>query len=257
MLIRQAYTITHAKAAMDNSVYITLSRQLALFRDMDVTANNIANANTTGFNAEHITFASFLNKDINQGVKNPMAFANDISSYRDTRGGAIKATGNQLDMAIQGSGYFTVETALGTRYTRSGNFQVDGEGTLITAEGYAVLDTSGQRIVFPDDTKTIEVGSAGNLKVNGEDFANLGVVQFESEQILERVQGSLFNSDLPPLPNETASVIQGALENSNVQPVIELTHMIEVSRAVASTAKFIESMYDLQRKAANTWAQQA
>jgi flagellar basal-body rod protein FlgF len=241
---------------MDNSVYITLSRQTALLREMDVTAGNIANTNTTGYGAEHIVFSSYLTKDVNQGQTNPMAFAHGVYSYRDTENGPIKATGNPLDLAIQGQGYFAVETPLGTRYTRAGNFQVDTSGTLVNAEGYPVLDNSGQQIQFPEDAVSIEVGEAGNVKVNSEDFATIGVMQFENEQLLERLNGSLFASDIQPLPAEGARVLQGSLEGANVQPVLELTHLIKVSRAMESTAKFVETIYDLQRKTANAWAKQ-
>jgi flagellar basal-body rod protein FlgF len=241
---------------MDNSIYIALSRQLALFRDMEVTAGNIANANTTGYSSEHIMFSSYLTKDVNQGNRNDMAFAHDIASFRNTETGTMQVTGNPLDLAINGQGYFVVETPLGTRYTRAGNFQIDGNGTLTSAEGYPVLDNSGQQISFPDDARVIEVGSLGNLKINGEDFATLGVVEFENEQLLERLNSGLYASEITPVQSETVAVIQGSLENSNVQPVLEMTHMIEVSRAVANTAKFVEIMYDLQRKTANTWTQQ-
>lgn len=241
---------------MDNSIYVTLSRETALFRDMDITANNIANSNTTGYNAEHVLFSSYLTKDVNQGVSNPLSFAHDVSSYRDTSDGSMKATGNPLDVAIQGNAYFEVETPLGTRYTKAGNFQLDATGVLVTPEGYPVLDTSGQRLQFPEDTVSVEIGTAGNIKVNGDDFGTLNIVEFDNEQMLERLNGGLYKSDAEPHQSEDARVLQGTLENSNVQPVTELTHMIKVSRSVADTAKFIEVVYDLQRKTANTWAQQ-
>src|SRR5689334_8850044 len=112
---------------MDNGLYVAIQRQLALFRDMDVTANNIANANTVGFNSEHMLFNEYLVKDINQKVQNPMAFPNDVATYRDTQTGTMQVTGNALDIAINGKAYFAVETPLGIRYTRAGNFQIDGE----------------------------------------------------------------------------------------------------------------------------------
>lgn len=241
---------------MDNSIYITLSRQLALFRDMDVTANNLANANTTGYGAEHLLFNSYLQKDINQGVSNKMAFANDIATYRNTETGTMKTTGNDLDVAVAGDGYFTVETPLGTRYTKAGSFQIDGAGVLVTPEGYPVLDNSGQRITLPEDTTEVVIGEAGNIKVNGDEFAQLGIAEFSNQQLMERLDGKLFKTDLPPIPAEHSRVLQGVLEGSNIQPVMELTHMIDVSRSTSNTAKFIEVMYDLQRKASNTWAQQ-
>lgn len=242
---------------MDNSIYVTLSRQLALFRDMDVTSGNIANANTNGYGSQHIMFNSYLTQDVNQGNRNDMAFANDISTYRDTRQGGMKVTGGQLDVAIKGPGYFMVQTPLGIRYTRAGNFQLDGNGQLITPDGNPVLDVSSQPITFPEDTREISIGSLGNIAVNGVEFTSLGTVQFENEQALRHAGGALYMSEITPLPTDQIHVVQGVLENSNVQPVTEMTHMIEVSRAVSSTSKFIEVVYDLQRKAANTYSQQA
>jgi len=242
---------------MDNSIYITLTRELALFRDMDITANNIANTNTTGYSSEHLLFNTYVTKDINQGNQNPMAFATDIASYRDTTGGSLTVTNNDLDVAIQGDGYFIVDTPLGQRYTRAGNFQIDGTGTLTTPEGYPVEDNSGQHIVLPENTKTIQIGGAGNLKVNGEDFATINVVQFDNQQLLERLNGKLFKSKIAGQPAQNFTVAQGMLESSNVQPVGEMTHMITLSHNVADTDKFIEVIYDLERKASNTWAQQS
>jgi flagellar basal-body rod protein FlgF len=247
-----------AKVFMDNSAYITLSRQLALFRDMDVTANNIANANTTSYDAEHMLFNSYLTKDVNQRVQNPMAFAYDISTYRNTDTGPIRATGNPLDIAIDGDAYMSVETPLGTRYTRAGNLQIDAGGTLTTAEGYAVLNSNGQRILIPEDAREIRIGSVGNITVNGEELATIGLFKFDNPQLMERLQGALFRSEITPEPaNDSVRVVQGALEGANVQPVVELTHMMDVSRSVGNTAKMIEVLYDLQRKTANTWAQQS
>jgi flagellar basal-body rod protein FlgF len=242
---------------MDNSIYINLSRQLALFRDMDVTANNIANTNTTAFNSEHIVFNTYVTKDINQGDRNPMAFANDIISYRDTSPGPMRSTGNELDVAIQSDGYFTVETPLGERYTRAGNFKLDGGGTLTTPDGYPVLDVSGQHIVFPENTTSVQIGGIGNIKVNGEDFATIGVVQFANPQLLERLDGKLFKSEIGGQPAENIKMAQGVLESANLQPVRELTHMITLTHTVADTEKFIETVYDLERKASNAWSQQS
>lgn len=240
---------------MDNSIYVTLSRQLALFRDMAATANNIANTNTTGFESEHMLFNSYLTKDVNQKDRNPMAFAYDISTYRDTSTGPIRATGNPLDLAIQGQAYFAVQTPLGKRYTRAGNFQVDGDGVITTSEGYPLLNSTDQVIRLPTDARDIKVGEAGNITVNGEQLADVGLYQFDNPQLLERLSGALFKSEIDPAEATGARVVQGSLEGANVQSVIELTHMMDVSRAVGSTSKFIETMYDLQRKAANAWAQ--
>ena len=232
-----------------------LSRQTGLFRDMDVTANNIANATTTGYTSEDMLFTDYLEDD---GNRNKMAFAQDVSTYRKTEQGAMKLTGNALDVAISGKGYFTIETPLGNRYTRAGNFQLDANGTLTTTDGLPVLDADGQRIIFEEEDRDISIGEAGNIVVDGEERGSLGVVQFDNEQLLERLNSTLFKSDVPGIPAvENFRVMHGMLEQSNVDSVTQLTRMIKTSRSVASTAKFIETMYDLQRKASNTYAKQS
>lgn len=241
---------------MDNAIYITLSRQLAMFRDMAITANNIANANTTAYNSEHILFSSYLKKDVNSKVTNPMLFDYDIASYRNTQTGSIRETGNPLDLAIAGPGYFAVETPLGVRYTKAGNFQLNELNQLVNSSGYLVLNNNGQPITFPEETREITVGQAGNIGVNGEEFELIGLHSFANEQLLVQAGAGLYTSEVLPQPATEARVLQGTLENSNVQPVTELTHLIDVSRSTSNTAKLIETIYDLQRKTNNTWSQQ-
>lgn len=244
---------------MDNGIYITLSRQLALFRDMDVTANNIANTNTTGYSSEHINFTSYLEKDNNQGDVNNMAFAYDIASYRDTSKGAMKTTNNPFDIAIAGQGYLSVQTPLGVRYTRAGNMQLAGDGTIINAQGYPVLDASGQPIILPNEVGSIEIGSLGNIKIDGNEFNTIGVFRFDNEQLLEPAGDTLFKTDAPAQPIEETDnikVLHGVLEGSNVSPILEMTKMTKIARSAGTTAKYIEVVYDLQRKASNAWAKQ-
>ena len=187
-----------------------------------------------------------------------MTFAHDVSSYTNTEMGSLQVTGNDLDMAIQGEGYFTVETPLGIRYTRAGNFQIASDGTLITTQGYPVLNNGEQRIVVPQNATTFEVGELGNLKVNGEDFGILGIAQFDNPQLLDRLGSNLYKSSAAPKPQpENIRVLHGTLESSNVKPIMAMTHMLDVSRSVDSTAKFIEIVYDLERKTTNTWAQES
>jgi len=242
---------------MDNSIYVTLSRELSLFRDMDVSSNNVANANTTGFNAEHLLFNSYVTKDISEGQRNNMTFAYNPSTYRDIQNGPIHTTGNDLDVAIEGNGYFTLDTPLGERYTRAGNFQIDGAGTLVSSEGYPVLDATGQHINMPENVTSIEIGGIGNLKINGEDVGAIGVVQFDNPQLLERLNGTMFKSDTPPQQGEGFRIAQGALEGSNAQPITELTHVLAISRAVANTNQFIQTIYQLEKEASSAWTQQS
>lgn len=239
---------------MDNSIYIALSRQIGMFRDLAVTANNIANVNSAGYQAEKLMFTDYL---VDDGNRNKMAFTQDISSYRDTRPGGIRTTGNALDVAIQGDGYFSVQTPQGTRYTRAGNFQLDGDGTLVTAEGYPVLDTANQSIQFEDTDIDIRIMQTGALVVNGEERSTLNVARFAKDQELERVGSTLYRSATPPQAADEAIVLHGVVEDSNVQPVLELVKLTQLSRSTGNTAKFIEAMYDLERKTSNTWMQQS
>lgn len=239
---------------MDNSVYIALSRQMTLFRNLDVTANNIANADTSGFQSEKTMFTDFLVED---GNNRDMAFSQDIATYHNLEQGALNSTGNTLDVAIQGEGYFIVETPAGPRYTRAGAFQTDPAGTLISPDGFPVLDDAGQRIQFENQDIDIKIGENGIVTVEGEGRGQIGLVEFPNRQALVRMNSTLFEAGgQEPELAVNSRIVQGAIEKSNVQPVTELVRLTELSRSTGNTAKFIEVMYDLQRKAANTWAKQ-
>lgn len=237
---------------MDNSIYITLSRQMALFRDLEVSANNLANVNTTGYNGTKLMFSQYLEKD--NARKD--AYLNDPLSYRDTANGAIKTTGNPLDVAINGHAYFQVQTPLGTRYTRSGNFQIDPAGTVVTPEGYAVLGADGGQITIPDNAINVAINGAGQITADGNDIGQIGVMEFVDEQSMTRLGNNLYTSKETPQPSLTARLVQGAIETSNVSAIGEMTRVIELQRGVGNTAKFIETMYDLTRKMGSVYARQ-
>ena len=237
---------------MDNSVYIMLSRQTALFRKMDSTAHNIANVNTTGYRAERNMFTDHL---VSDGNRRKMAFARDPASYLDTREGPLQVTSDLLDVAISGDGYFTVQDGNNRRYTRAGNFTLDAEGYIVTPTGAFVLDDGGQRIQLQPGARDIMVGETGSILVDGEDVGRLGIAEFPNQQALEHEAGALFRANVQPLAAVNSRVMQGVQEKSNVEPITELVEMTKINRATTSTAKFIEVMYDLQRKANNVYAQ--
>lgn len=237
---------------MDNGIYIALSRQNALFRDMEVTANNLANATTSGYNTEKLLFENYLVKD----NRRRDAYANDVTSYRDTSSGTIKKTGNPFDLAINGPGYFLVETPFGTRYTKNGNFQIDRDGTLVTAQGYPVLSNDQSRITIPNNATRVVINGIGNIDVDGTSAGQIGLVEFANEQRMDRQGNSLFNTTEQATPATRARMAQGAIESSNVSSISELIRVQEISRSVGSTAKFIETMYDLQRKVSSVYTKQ-
>ncbi len=235
---------------MDNGIYITLSRQNALFRDLEVSANNIANANTPGYNAEKILFSNYIEKD----QKRKDSYANDVSDYRDTSQGSIRMTNNTFDLAITGPGYFPVETPYGTRYTKAGNFTIDGEGTLKTMQGYPVLGNDNGRITIPDTAKKVVINGAGQISADGNDVGQVGVMEFKNVQQMKRTGDTLYSATETPAPAEVSRVVQGGLESSNVNAVSELVRVQEVSRSVDNTAKFIATMYDLESKVSATYS---
>lgn len=238
---------------MDNSIYIATSQQQILFRDMEVTANNIANINTPGFQGEKLQFSQYLMPD--GAAKN--AYANNPKTYRDTTPGPISYTNNPFDLAINGHAYFQVQTPLGTRYTRSGNFQINDQGVMVSADGYPVLGSDGGEITIPQGTKEVVINGAGQVTVDGESAGQVGIMEFQNEQRLVRLGNSLYTSSDTPQQAETARVVQGAVEGSNVQGVTELVRVMNLSRSVANSSKFIETMYDLERKASDTYTRAA
>ncbi len=239
---------------MDNSVYVALSRQMTLFRDLSVTANNIANADTTGFQSEKTMFTDFIVPD---GNNRDISFAQDIATYHNLEQGALNSTGNTLDVAIEGEGYFAVETPAGERYTRAGSFHTDPAGTLMTPDGFPVLDDTGQRIQLEPQDTDIRIGENGVIVAGGEQRGQIGIVEFGNRQDLKHMYSTLYeaNGQEPQLATESR-LVQGALEKSNVKAVTELVRLTELSRSTGGTAKFIEVIYDLQRKASSTWTSQ-
>lgn len=234
---------------MDNSIYIAVSRQNALFQDMEMTANNIANASTPGYNAQRVIFTDFLQDN----GKFKDYYANDPSAYRDTTNGPTQLTNNPFDLAISGPGYFQVDTPLGKRYTKAGNFQVRGDGTMVTSMGYPVLGSDGGQITIPDNAKNVEINSSGQVIVDGGQVGQVGIMEFDNEQSLKRLGNSLFDTEESPKPAITARVMQGALEGSNVNAVTEMVRVMDISRSVGNTAKFIEVMYDLEQKTSKAY----
>ena len=230
---------------MENAGYIALSRQLSLRRELDVVANNMANMNTPAYKAERMVFVEYLAQPTQQ---DKLSFVQDYGLARDTSEGPLTPTDNPLDVAISGSGYFTVETPLGPRYTRHGRFEIDTENRLVTGEGHPVLSTAGAPIVIPRDSGEITISSDGTVSATtpttARQLGRIGVVTFQNEQDMKRNANSLYSTDEPPQPAERAKLAQGMLEQSNVQPILETTRMIEVLRQYQSAGRFLQSEHE-------------
>lgn len=231
---------------METTAYIALSRQMALHRQMDVVANNVANMTASGFKAEALMLEPVWS-DAGRGQQ--LAFVQDVGVARDLRAGPMTSTGNPLDLAIDGRGYFAVETAQGTRYGRGGQFHLSEFGELVTSAGDAVLDDGGASLTLPLDAGPIAIAPDGTVSTAQGVVGRIGVVDFAHEQRLRKVGGGLYQADEPPLPAEGARVVQGMLEGSNVQPIVEMTEMMATVRAYQGTQRLLETHHELQRRA--------
>jgi flagellar basal-body rod protein FlgF len=242
---------------MENPSYVVLSHQMALHSQMDVIANNLANMNTTGFREEQLTFSELLGgKASNPGVRGTgarVSFVGLNGTVADTREGPFETTGNQLDLAIKGNGYFVVNTPDGQRYTRSGQFGLDTQGQIVTREGYPVLDGAGRALSVPTGATSLEVTPTGAVSTDKGVVGNLQLVKFDSDQVLQKVGTNLYQTDAQSQAVDgTTSVMQGMLEGSNVQPIVEMSKMIQVQRAYESAQQMLNNEHDRDLKAIET-----
>jgi flagellar basal-body rod protein FlgF len=236
---------------MDNAMYVTLTRQMTLRRQMDVLANNIANQDTTGFKVEQLILAEDPEAPaVTLGGPKPVKFVIDTGLARDFGQGPLQRTSNPMDVAIEGPGFFTIKTADGNRYTRDGRFTVDAGGRLVNQRGDAVTGDGGELIM--DTTKgEISISTDGVVSQAGQKIGKLGIVQFSSMSGLEKTGDGLYRitSNITPTPVTNGRLHQSMLEGSNVNPINEITNMIEVSRAYERMARLVDQTAQLSQNA--------
>ncbi len=235
---------------MDNAIYATLTRQSGLMREMQLIANNIANAATTGYRQEGLVFSEFIRR-IDGGESLSMATA----TVRDTSmlQGSMTQTGGNLDLAIDGDGFFLVETAQGQRLTRAGHFMVSATGDLVTPAGHMVLDAGGAPVFVPPDAVDLSVSGDGTISAGGQPLGQIGVVMPVDPLTLTRETGTLFRSEQGTVPSDTGRVLQGFLESSNVDPVGQIARMIQVQRAYEMGQALLEREDERIRTAIKTF----
>jgi flagellar basal-body rod protein FlgF len=213
---------------MDAAGYAALARQSSLMREMQVVANNVANAATTGFRREGVVFAEHVDR---------LAGAASLSSahargrYTDLGQGTLARTGGTFDLAIEGEGFFLIATPEGNALTRAGAFLPGPEGELVTPEGDRLLDAGGAPVFVPPDARAIAIGPDGTLAADGQPLGVIGLWQPSDPLDLQRAAGARFHPAGEVEPVEAPRIRQGALEDSNVEPVTEIARMIEVQRA--------------------------
>jgi flagellar basal-body rod protein FlgF/flagellar basal-body rod protein FlgG len=246
---------------MENTLLVGLSRQVALRRELDVVANNVANLNTNGFKADGVVFREYLmpvaRANNFQTPDRRLSFVHDRATFLDLGQGAIQQTGNPLDVAIDGNAFLAIQTPRGERYTRNGALQINATGELVTSEGYQVLGDNGP-IRLQSGDKGISISRDGTVSV--QEGANtrtdsargkIRMVTFAAPQRLEKDSSSTFmapgqQAQAAPL---TMGLVQGALEKSNVHGVVEMTRLIELTRSYTNIASLIDKQGELRRTA--------
>ncbi|KIC36230.1 flagellar hook-basal body complex protein [Leisingera sp. ANG-M7] len=223
---------------MEAAGYATLSRQSGLMREMRVIANNIANSATTGYRQEGLIFSEFVQSAPGQESLS-MSRANIFNTSMEQ--GQLTKTGGTFDFAVEGDGFFMVETPQGERLTRSGAFSPNSAGDLVTMDGYRVLDAGRAPVFVPPDAGKIEVGADGSISANGRLLGQLGLFKPMESHALVREDGVMFRVEGEIEETLEASVLQGFLEGSNVNAISEVTRMIEVQRAYEMGQSFLES----------------
>jgi len=239
---------------VNNALLVGLSRQMVLSRELDSVANNLANLSTTGFKGGGMVFQEYLSPTARvrgaTSADRRLSYVEDSGAYTDFAKGPVETTGNPLDLAIDGDAFLTVETARGERYTRNGALGLDATGKLVTASGDAVLTTSGP-ISFSAQDGAITIAADGTISTDQGQRGRLRLVRFDSPQRLRREGNSEFSSSAPPVELAVGAVrlVQGALEKSNVRPIVETTRLIEITRAYQSVSNMLQSGAELRRSA--------
>lgn len=253
---------------MENALLIGLSRQIALHRELEVVANNIANMNTTGYKADNAVFEEFVAPIAQHGrftgADRRLSYVQDRATWHDFKPGPLQQTGNALDVAIDGDAFFVVQTNRGERYTRNGSFQINANGELVTTSGDRVLGDGGPIQFQATDSKvsinpdgTITVQESG-LSTSDAARGKLRMVRFDNLQRLRKDGASMFaapNGVTPTDPSANTRVIQGSLEGSNVRPVLEMARMVEVTRTYTQIAGLIQQHGDLRRSSIDKLAE--
>lgn len=236
---------------MQPSIYVALSGQVALERRMETIARNVANMNTVGYRADEVTFEQLLSS----AGKDPVSFASAGETFVSRKAGGLQQTGNLLDFAVDGDAYFAFEGPNGPVYTRDGRFSMNENGELVTVAGYRVLDAGLAPIQLDPDGGPPVAARDGMLEQNGVQVGALGLFAIPEAARLARFENAGLVPDIPaePVLDFTGNgVAQGYTEGANVNPVLEMTRLIMVSRAFEGVSSTIEEAERAQSSAIRT-----
>lgn len=252
---------------MSGDIYLAASAALAYEKRLEAVANNLANLNTAGFKRDNVSFQAYMLNNAGSPAPvnppypqaaSPESFWVEYKSRTDFSPGPLRQTGNPFDVALNGKGFFSVQSPDGELYTRRGNFSLSPEGMLVTQEGWPVMGDGGEIRVAggSSDRRSLEVtiGEDGVLHVDGNKVGRLQVSDFAAPENLSKVNGCYFKAGsdgAAPEPMEDFQVAQGFLELANVEAVQLMTEMIEIHRGYESYQRVIRAIDDLNSKSTN------
>lgn len=224
---------------MDVNSHVAISGQLTQARRLELIANNVANAGTVGFRAEGISFSTIVSKT----APFDTSFSLGGTPHADLRSGPVRATGNPLDIAVQGSGFLAILTPEGTAYTRDGRMQLLPTGDLVSLNGHAILDTSGSPLTADPRGGSLDIGRDGVIQQDGRAVGTVGLFAVDLAKGYRRYENAALLPAAPAEPIDdfaSSGVLQGFSEGSNVNPILEMTRLIEVQRAFEAVSTSLE-----------------
>ena len=246
---------------MDNTKYIALSRQMALWKQMNVVSNNVANMNTTGYKQEDTLFSTYIAQTMNAtGMgKEPVYFTQDFATYNNFSEGPLVETGNSFDVALQGDGFFAIDTGSGVSYTRKGNFTLDSNGMIVTPDGYPVLSQNNAPLFIAPTETEIMITEDGSISTENGIIGRLQVVKFADNQKLLKKAGTMFDNvdGNAVMAADNVRVVHGSLEKSNVNSVEEMTKLIQLQRSYDFVQQMIDEEHDRISNTIETYSQLA
>jgi len=221
---------------MDTSTYVSLSGLAARDQEMAVLANNLANMSTPGFKAERMMFSEYL---ANAPGGSQISYVTQAGNNHDMSAGPLSHTGNALDIALNGEGWLAVTTPTGTSYTRSGHFQLDPQGEVVSSNGYLLQGDGGAPIVVPADAGNVTISPDGTVSTaQGATLGHIPVVTFANPQLMTAEANNLYDTTEAPQPITTTQVMQGTIEDSNLQPILAITRLVNAAREMTAVKNF-------------------